>query len=166
MTHSYPYRFNRKMAVFCILFFGACAAFFTYQCVTNDVGLILNGIIELGPTSANWFYGILGFLSWGFVAIGVAGLLMPKRQLTLTENDIIVPTGFFGRNQRQVAWYNVRGIKEMEVSGTRTLTLNLIDGKVSITNRMLPTKESYDEVRAHIVAAVEKHVQAEIKDLT
>ena len=60
-------------AILAVLFFGACAVFFYFKATNNDRGLIINGIIELGPESADWFYAILGLASGAFVAVGLAG---------------------------------------------------------------------------------------------
>lgn len=57
-----------------VLMFGGAAAFFAHQASTNDRGLIINGIIHLGPSGADVFYAVLAILSVGFVAIGLLAL--------------------------------------------------------------------------------------------
>ncbi len=54
--------------------FGGAAAFLAHRASTNDRGLVINGIIHLGPSSADVFYAVLAILSVGFVAIGLLAL--------------------------------------------------------------------------------------------
>lgn len=68
-----PLRRPYPEALLSVLLFGACAVFFYFRATNNDRGLILNGIIEMGRESADWFYAILGLLSGGFVAMGLFG---------------------------------------------------------------------------------------------
>ncbi|GAB4521154.1 MAG: hypothetical protein Tsb0020_39800 [Haliangiales bacterium] len=154
MSKSYRYRFSVWWALFAMVFFGACAALFTHKLLYNQVGVIINGVIELGPSGASLLYGVLAAASWLFVAGGLAGLLMPARQLTISEHGLDIPTGFLGRKQRQVAWSEVRAIEETNVSGTRILTLRLERGKVGINNRMLAGNAVYEQVTAELRAAV------------
>ncbi|MDI1447187.1 hypothetical protein [Polyangium sp. 6x1] len=53
-----PYR----QLVLGLVLFGACAAFFFYRSMTNDRGLILNGVIHFGPDGADVFYAVMGLL--------------------------------------------------------------------------------------------------------
>jgi hypothetical protein len=69
-----PLRRPYKEAILALVFFGACAAFFYVRARNNDRGLILNGVIEMGPEGADWFYAILGILSAGMASIGLFGV--------------------------------------------------------------------------------------------
>jgi hypothetical protein len=66
-----PLRRPYKETILALVMFGGCAAFFYVRASNNDRGLILNGIIEMGPAAADWFYAILGLLS---AAMALAGL--------------------------------------------------------------------------------------------
>jgi len=59
--------------ILAILMFGGCAVFLYFKATNNDRGLILNGLIEMGPEGADWFYAILGILSGGMAAMGLFG---------------------------------------------------------------------------------------------
>ena len=69
-----PLRRPYAEGVLAIVLFGACAVFFYYKATNNDRGLILNGLIEMGPEAADWFYAVLGLLSGAFVVAGLLGV--------------------------------------------------------------------------------------------
>jgi hypothetical protein len=68
-----PLRRPYKEAMLALVLFGACAVFFYVKASNNDRGLILNGLIEMGPEAADWFYAILGILSAGLALMGLFG---------------------------------------------------------------------------------------------
>lgn len=68
-----PLRRPYKEAILALVLFGACAVFFYVRATNNDRGLILNGIIEMGPEGADRFYAILGILSAGMALMGLVG---------------------------------------------------------------------------------------------
>lgn len=68
-----PLRRPYKEAILALILFGGCAAFFYVRASNNDRGLILNGIIEMGPAAADWFYAILGLLSAAMAFAGLFG---------------------------------------------------------------------------------------------
>jgi hypothetical protein len=68
-----PLRRPYKEAILALVLFGGCAAFFYVRASNNDRGLILNGLIEMGPQAADWFYAILGLLSAAMAFAGLYG---------------------------------------------------------------------------------------------
>ena len=68
-----PLRRPYKEAIVALVLFGGCAAFFFVRASNNDRGLILNGLIEMGPGAADWFYAILGLLSAAMALAGSYG---------------------------------------------------------------------------------------------
>lgn len=68
-----PLRRPYKEAILALVLFAACAVFFYFKASNNDRGLILNGVIEMGPEAADWFYAILGVLSAGMALMGLFG---------------------------------------------------------------------------------------------
>ncbi len=151
MEREYRYRFSVLWALASIVLFGGAFAFFVHLALENDRGLVLNRVIELGVEGASTFYAVLAAASAGFVLAGLAGLAMPERTLVLSTAGLRVPTGFLGRTVRYVAFADIRKLDEIDVSGTRFLTLHLGDGKVAINNRMLKNNATFDEVRALVV---------------
>jgi len=68
-----PLRRPYKEAILALVLFGACAAFFFVKATNNDRGLILNGIIEMGPEGADWFYAVMGIFSAAIASLGLFG---------------------------------------------------------------------------------------------
>lgn len=154
MQREYRYRFSVLWALLPITLFGGGCAFFIHLALENDRGLILNRIVELGVEGATVFYAVLAVASAALALGGVAGLVTPARTLVLTTTGIQVPSGFLGRDTRHVAFAQIRKVDEVNVSGTRILTLHLADKKVAINNRMLKDSATFEEVRAFVVQGV------------
>ncbi len=68
-----PLRRPYRDLVLAFVLFGACAVFFYVRASNNDRGLILNGVIEMGPEGADWFYAIMGILSAAMSGAGLWG---------------------------------------------------------------------------------------------
>ncbi len=68
-----PLRRPYKETILALVLFGGCAVFFYVRATNNDRGLILNGLIEMGPAAADWFYAILGLLSAAMAFAGLFG---------------------------------------------------------------------------------------------
>lgn len=81
----------------CMGFFGLCAAVMSYEASYNRSGVIIEGIIRLGPGGATTFYWTLAAGALLFV---LAGLLLIVRRignpqiLEFTEDALLLPHGF------------------------------------------------------------------------
>lgn len=156
MKREYRYRFGVPWALLCIAGFGSSGAFFTHLALVNDRGLVFSHLFELDAQQAKVFYVALAIASAGFMLAGLIGLLTPARTLAITTTGVEVPTGFLRRNVRYVDFARVQTIDEIDVSGTRILTLHLDDGKVALNNRLLKDKATYDEVVALVARGVRR----------
>lgn len=153
MNLSYPYKANPMKMAISGLFFAACAAILFRNAVTNDRGLIINGLFELGPQGADVFYGVLAALSVGFVlvaAIATVQGLIKNPVLELTDEYIIIPSGFIRKRTRVVRFTNITRIGMQEVQKQRFLILWHHDGKSSIVRSMLASDTAFDEVTSFI----------------
>jgi hypothetical protein len=149
---TYPYRASRLTLVAAIALFAACSAVGAWRAGQSEPFRV--SIVQLGPEGARWLFVALAVASAAFVAIAIAGLAAPARTLVLDAGGVTVPTGLFGRRPRAVRWSEVREVTETEIAGTRIVTLELGDGRVAISNRMLGA--AYAEVRAAILAATRR----------
>ena len=70
-TIEYPYKPRPRVMLGCVAFFGLIAAGMTYEAITNDRGLILNGI-PLSPRGATIFYAVVAGVCALFVLAGLA----------------------------------------------------------------------------------------------
>ena len=69
------YRPNKIIFLFATLFFGLCCWGMSYAALTNDKGLILNGIITLSVQNATIFSGA-SLSCAGFVVCGIVLLVL------------------------------------------------------------------------------------------
>ena len=63
----YPYNPRWQMILFGAAFFGAGGVFMAHKAMHNSAGLIINGIITLGPTGAIVFYWVIAAACGVFV---------------------------------------------------------------------------------------------------
>jgi hypothetical protein len=140
-----------------IVFFGACAAFMGYKAAHNSVGVIINGIITLGPFGATVFYWIIAALGAGFV---VVGLLLTVRRianpqiLEMGTDALLLPHGRFQRLKLRIAYSEIQGASEVEVSGQKFLYVFAGGARFTVTASLFADDESYVAVRDFLISCV------------
>jgi hypothetical protein len=137
--------------------FGLSTVVLGYKAASNDRGLIINRVIELGPESATVFYWVLTILSGGFVAIAV--FLTYRRvvcgqRLVLARTTLTIPASQWSRKEKEIAYAHIHGLSETTVNGQRFLNLEHAGGTDTITASMLPTMAAYEEVGKLLAAKV------------
>lgn len=151
VEREYPYRPGWMMILMCGGFFTACALVIGLKARGNEEGLVINGIIHLGPNGATTVYWILCGLSIGFVA--AAGMLTFHRlthdqRLAFTSNAILLPASRWSTEETAIPFNEIVKLATAEVSGQRFLYLYRNNNtKFTITGSLLPSKQSFDEVR-------------------
>ncbi len=146
---EYPYKPRIIFVLGAVLFFGAIAAMFTNEALTNDRGLIINGIITLGPGGATIFYWVMVGACAVFVFGGLWAIIMgltSDRRLTITEAGIRAPKGGYSKQYMSINFSDMFKVTVQSVNKQRFLTLHHKDGKLSIAQSMLPDKEAFEEV--------------------
>jgi len=139
-------------------FFGMCGVFLAYLAYTNDKRLILDGI-PFSVEGAKIFYGVLAALSGGFVLLGFMGVLTALRNetfLRLGETEIEVPPMML-RKGRVLRYDEIRRMTVTETRHARFVTLHAEDGKVHISENMLP-KNAYGEICAVIEMKIKEYL--------
>ena len=139
----------------CAAFFGACSAFMAYKAAHNTVGVIINGIITLGPTGATAFYWIISSLGAGFVLMAI--LLTVRRiaspqVLELGTDALFLPHGFFQRQTSRIAYADIQNVSEVQVSGQTFLYVTAGGRRYTITASLFPDLETYSDVRAFLTS--------------
>lgn len=134
------------VTLLCGLFFGACAAVLGHMASANTRGLILNGIIDLGPAGASTFYWALTALSVLFVlAAGWAiftTLVHGVPDVVLTDDAISFPIGFPTKRSFRLPYSDITGLSRSEVNGQRFLTLHTATKKHHIVLNWLGSKDA------------------------
>jgi hypothetical protein len=128
----------------CGLFFGVCAAVLGHKASTNTRGLILNGVIELDPSSASIFYWVLTVVSLLFVFVTgwtiVTTLVHGVPDVVLTDDAISFPVGFPVKRPFRLPYSEITGLSRSEVSGQRFLMLHTATKKHHVVLNWLGSK--------------------------
>jgi hypothetical protein len=138
----------------CSLFFGAYTAVLGYKAVTNDRGLILNGIIEFGAFGATAFYWILTVLSvlFGLVSLWTifTTFVHGVPDVVLAENSISFPVGFPVKRKFTLPYSEIAGLSQTELNGQRFLFLHTATKKYSIVLNWLAPKSDELELQKEL----------------
>lgn len=154
----YTYQASWKLIIGVTAMFGACLALFGYKTATNDVGVVINHAIELGPQGATIFYACLALASLGFVGMGLTLAVGRSRfdhHLTVDQQGIELPRRPWARDHVRVAFADIVDMKHQSVNGTHFLVVRHKTGKVTIDRNKLPSKADFELVMRTIVERVE-----------
>jgi hypothetical protein len=157
LPKTYPYNPKATTIILCILFFGACTAVLGWNAVTNDRGLILNGIFTFSEGGASIFYWILSALSMGFVLIGILLTIqraMGSVSLEITQTALRIPHGFIKKTITEVDLTNVVSVSETEVQGQRFFYMHTPGKKYCLNRALMPSKEAYEEAKTLIASVI------------
>jgi hypothetical protein len=133
------------------LFFAAAALILGRRASINRRGVIIEGLITLGPDGASTFYWVLAALGAGFVLMcGVLAFhrLTFEQRLVLGPTMLTVPASRWSRATKTIAYRDIRALTLQTVSGQTFLNVQHTGGKYVIVASMLPSTEAFDEVRS------------------
>lgn len=147
------------------LFFGLCAMVLFWRALTNQRGLVIEGLIHLGPSVARGFYGVLCAASLGFVAIACFLLVVHSgraHEVVVDDSGITTPGPAWRLDaRRSVKFADITEIREQKISGQHFITLMTPEHKVWIAKSHLPDG-AFDEIVAFVRERVgDRHRQAE-----
>ncbi|NLD98690.1 MAG: hypothetical protein GX640_02355 [Fibrobacter sp.] len=143
------YRPNKIIFLFATLFFGLCCWGMSYAALTNDKGLILNGIITLSVQNATIFYWCFSALAAGFVVCGIVLLVLSfvsKNEIVISSDCLIAPKNSFSKKMITVNFKDINGVEIQAIQKTRILNIYHVDGRLSIADSMLPGKKHFEEL--------------------
>lgn len=149
-----PYNPRWRIILFCAVFFGAGSAFMGYKAIHNSVGLVINGIIMLGPSGATAFYWVISALGAGFVLLA---LLLTARRiasstiLELGTDALLLPHGALQRHTSRIAYSDIQAVSEVQVSGQTFLYVTADGRRFTIIASLFPDSESYVAVREFLL---------------
>ena len=154
-TLSHPYRPKAWVMAAASAFFGAGALFMGHEAIVNERGLIINGLIHLGPDGATVFYWCIAGVCAAFVAAGVLALivsLFSSHRVTLTATEVSAPRFGFSRAPTVVKLTDVQHVNLQVVQKQRFLNIYHPSGKLTIIESHLPSRAVFEELCAAIVS--------------
>ena len=163
VEREYVYRPGWMMILLCGSFFIGCGVVLGDKALRNEQGLVINGIIQLGPTGATIFYWTLCILSFGFVvAAGLCALhrIITNQRLAFTSDAILLPFSRWSSKEIAIPYDEIVKLSSVEISGQRILYLYRNNNtKFTIAASMLPSRESFDEVCVFLEKKIDSAVQ-------
>ena len=154
-TLHYPYKPRPWFVLLGAAFFGVIAVFAAHEALTNDRGLIINGLIELSVGGATIFYWCMAAVSAAFVAVTIPMFvvgLIGKSVLTLTATDLAAPRSIFSRRPTVIRLSDIKQIVVQTVQKQRFMTVYHSAGNLSIAQSMLPSRAAFDDIHAALMA--------------
>ncbi|HYH79130.1 MAG TPA: hypothetical protein VEX86_05015 [Longimicrobium sp.] len=158
-TLEYPYRANTRTILVAMAFFGVCAAVMAHAAVTNDRGLIINGVISLGVDGGTRFYWGVAATAALFVAAGALGLRAGRSNpmvVRLTPTHFSAPKHAFVKEPTSIPLSNVNDIAVTTIHKQRLLTVYHPNGTLSVAQSMLPSSAAFEELHALLAARVRR----------
>lgn len=139
-AQRFPLKPMWGMMLFAVLLFGGGAVLFTYRAATDERGVVINGLIHLGPSGARIFYVVLAALSATFVAFGIVGnarLIGGKHAVILDDETATFPGTMFRPATKTFAYKDIRSVVTQNVAGTIFVTVTHRGGKAAVAKRTL-----------------------------
>lgn len=149
IEREYEYKPKWWIILLCGAMFGVATVFFTQDALSNDRGLIINGLIELSENGATIFYWVFAFFSFCFV-LGAIALVVHRvkfhQRIAFTHAEIIVPASQWSTAEKGIKYADISSLSITNVSGRKYLNINHSGGKSVINAMMLGASKNFDEV--------------------
>ena len=144
-----PYKPNKIIFIVAMAFFGICAGFMAYVAATNDRGLTLNRMFEMSTQEATIFYWVIASAASAFVVIGALALInsfLSKREIIISTSSITSPKSGFSKIDVTVNFTDITYMTIQTIQKTQILNIDHSDGRLSIPNTMLSSKQAFEEL--------------------
>lgn len=154
---EYPYKANAWMMLAGIAFFGACAAMMAYAAMTNDSGLILNGMLTFTTDGATRFYGAIALVSVLFVLVALAALVSSfasPSSIRLTATELAAPRNGFTRKRTAIPLHDIVEVGVQTIQRQRFINVYHRAGKLCVAQSMLPSADAFEKLHAALAASV------------
>jgi hypothetical protein len=148
-TIEYPYKPRLRTTLLVISFGVALAAGMGYAALSNDRGLIINGILRFGPLGATIVYWCLAGIGAVCLVIGLAMLvanLTSKARLRLTPTEFSAPRHAFDRTTTTIPVAEIQAIQVYSVRDQHFLDIAHGDATLTILRSCLPSTAAFEEV--------------------
>lgn len=128
----------------------AAIAFMAYSTLTNDRGLILNGLIHFGPEGATAFLGLLTFaltfLLGLLIRVAWVSLTTTDPAVEITPTSVAAPPSSVSREILTIPFIDIRSLAMGAYRGRRFLEIEHREGKLRIREQFLPQGDKFDRV--------------------
>lgn len=152
-TVEYPYKPKPGKMFAAFFFFGAGTVILAYRAITNDRGLILNGIIHFDLEGATTFYWCITALSAGMALLGLMLVLIgltSNQSLSLSDTELSAPKWLLSPANTIVPLSSIRRLELKTVHKLHFLSVHHAGGKLTIQAQKLPDTDAFAEVCARL----------------
>ena len=150
---EFNYNLSRAAIVSWLLFFATSMTFFGYQCVTNDRGLVLNGI-PFDPFGATVFYGFVAATSMFCLGAGT-WLLFRRGRIAFGSEVLLIPKSWWSTAEKVVPYRDLRGVRLgircSAISGARLLYIHHTCGFECLSAAMFSSDAAFDEFQQLLI---------------
>jgi hypothetical protein len=149
---QYPYRPRPLAAIALVLLFGPTTVLLGMLAMRPQAGGVAGGDANVLPLSP----GAAAAIAWGMC--GLSGLLLAlglavavrrvriRQRVAVGEAGLIVPASPWSREERTIAYGDIRWLGEHEIYRQRMLTVDHAGGSLTISASMLPSREAFDAI--------------------
>lgn len=159
IEREYEYKPKWWIIILCGAMFGYATVVFTQDALSNDRGLIINGLIELSENGATIFYWVFAFFSFCFVLGAIAitvHRLKFRQRIAFTDSEVIVPASHWSAAEKSIKYADISSLSVSSISGRKDLNIIHSGGKSVINASMLPSSKVFQEITDFLAAKVEK----------
>lgn len=127
------------------------SGFMLYYAITNDRGLVLQGVLTLSRTQATVFYGVFsGLLGLGVLPYSIAVILKaiykPQR-VAFAGDGIFLPASFWSGKEVHVRFSEIQDLTLTRVRNEQILSVVTSSQKFKIGKSWLPSQEAFDDIQ-------------------
>ena len=156
-TLSHPYRPKPWTMALAGAFFGAITLFMGREAIFNERGLVISGLIHLGPSGATVFYWGVAAVAAAFVVVALPAFvvgLVSTRRLTLDATELSVPGSVFSRAPTVVRLADIRQVSMSVIQKRRFFEIVHTQGKLTLSESLLPSPAAFEELCAEIARRI------------
>jgi len=156
---EYRYRMNPWKMIAAILFFGAMGAVLWNEAVTNDRGLVVNGVFTFGVEGATRFYWVLTAFSGALIIaafVTLASSIGSTASVLLTSQELQAPRNAFTRKPTVIPVPEIVDVRVQQVQKQRMLNVYHSGGKLVILQSMLPNEAAFANLHAALLSVIPK----------
>ncbi|HET6628379.1 MAG TPA: hypothetical protein VFG91_01260 [Woeseiaceae bacterium] len=145
----YPYVMRWWQIVVLIVLGAVLGVFATDTALHNDVGLIINGVVELGVGGATVFWWCLAGIMWLLPVLGLVGIidkLKGGNRVAITAEGVFLPNPFWRKGEAYFSYKSVRDLTITTMKKARFLTIKTAGKNYTIVSNRFSRPEEFDEI--------------------